>query len=532
MARRAAVLIRLLTPLLAAVTALSVVAGCSSIGGDGQKTTSPHTNSKGETTSATPTEPVITAAFATPDQKLLKADRATLTHQGLTVTSLLVNQDMPGLAYSLDIVRGQIVRANHWSDAGALTLTPHVVASSSKTVAIAMSATTPGGTNTALVYYDPQTNHSFASTALIAPAQWDSFVTQVAEHAGDDRERATAQLKEPSFPNGAGPAIGFSAEGDLVVIFGHVDGQTIAPVALAGDEAASLLTQLGTQARASARYPTAATTPDVFTAFDPATVGGTPVTSPAPSSTPASTSSTTPASTPGSTPVPTADHRPQLALGTDCQTKKCVALTFDDGPLPATQDVLDQLNTLKAPATFFMLGTSVDAFPTMVTTVAANGMEIASHNQVHTQMSRTGQGLLTKQVTMSADNLRTLTGQDPLFLRPPYGSRNKNSDAIVGTQGMAVALWSVDTLDWKHSQGSQPAAQSAILSAINSEISNGGVILMHDIHANSRASTTAVVTTLREQGYTLVTMAELAPADYRFGKAFCSSPALSKSCVR
>ncbi|MGA4669860.1 polysaccharide deacetylase family protein [Propionibacteriaceae bacterium Y1923] len=532
MARATSFPARWFTPLLALVASVALVTGCSTIGAD-----DPTSNPTGISTDAeaTPTEPAQDAEFATVDQALLDAGRGTLTHEGLTVTNLLVTHEMPGLAYSLDIVRGQVVRQHHWDGGGQLTVTPTLVASSTKALAVALKATTPAGTNTAIVHYDPQTNHSFASPALIAPAQWEGFVAAVRELAGESGDQAATQLAEPTFPNGAGPAIGFSASGDLVVHFQVVDGSTIAPVVVPGDQAAGMLSQFGTHARAAARYPTAAATPERFLPFDPTVVGKPSTTTPSPSATPTATttsgSSSSPSSTASSTPAPVVDKRPQLVLGTDCQVAKCVALTFDDGPVPQTQDVLDQLNALKAPATFFVLGTSVDNFPKMLTATAANGMEIASHNQVHNQMSRTGGELLTRQVTMSADNIRELTGADPLFLRPPYGARNKSSDGITGKQGMAVALWSVDTEDWKHSKASPQGAQNAILAAVNKQVDDGGVILMHDIHGNSRAATTAVVNQLREKGYTLVTMAELAPADWRFGRAYCSSPAQRPSCV-
>ena len=532
MNRRAPRPYRLLTSLVAVVTAMALVAGCSRIGAD-EADPSRAGSTRGARFPATPTEPGLVAELAAPNPSLLKAGRGTLEREGLKVASLQVDRQMPGLAYSLDIVRGQILRQHHWAGGGAMTLMPTLVASSSKVVAVSITATAGSTTSTAVVYYDPLSNHSYASPALIAPPQWERFVTMAAELTADQRDRAVAQLKEPTFPNGVGPALGFSANGDLVVLFQPVDGAAIPPVAIAGDDAASLLTPLGTFARASARYPTAALTPDRFARSDPALVG----TAPAPTATPGTTGTPNPTGTPnvtgtpGATPAPSSDPRPPLVLGTDCTVAKCVVLTFDDGPLPQTTEVLDQLNALKAPATFFMLGTSVDEYPKVVTQVAANGMEVASHNQRHNDMSRTGEGLLTKQVSMAASNLRALTGADPLFLRPPYGGRNRHSDRIVGKQGMAVALWSVDTLDWAHSKDSPSAAQAAILTTVTKQIGNGGVVLMHDIHGNSRASTTAVVTQLREQGYTLVTLAELAPADYRFGKAFCSSLALRDSCV-
>ena len=47
------------------------------------------------------------------------------------------------------------------------------------------------------------------------------------------------------------------------------------------------------------------------------------------------------------------------------ETKR-VFLTFDDGPSPVTPAILDTLKQEKVKATFFVLGTRVNAMPEMV----------------------------------------------------------------------------------------------------------------------------------------------------------------------
>ncbi|MGD7733653.1 polysaccharide deacetylase family protein [Propionibacteriaceae bacterium G57] len=510
----------------AVVTALVLVVGLTACSKVGTTTPRPTGTSVAQPTSAAPT-PAPDAVFARPDPKLLASQSAQLNVDGLSVTSLLVTHELPGLAMGLDIVRGQVLRQRAWAGGGNLTVTPELVASSGKAVGVALCADGDAGRHTAVVWYDPTTNSPWASPVLVAPAQWQALTAAVAALSGDQKDAALAQLAEPSWPNGNGPAIAFNASGDLVVQFQTIDGLALTPVLIAGDEAQPMLTEFGTRARAASRYPTPATAPQKFADPDPTLVGR----PPAPDhkhGKKKSTEPTTPApsTTPSSTPV--TDARPQLVLGVDCEVKKCVAITYDDGPVPQTVDLLKVLNERKVPATFFVLGTSADNYPDVVTTTAAMGMQVASHNQVHHQMSATSGAKLDAQVSRSATTLRRLTGQDPLFLRPPYGAHNKASDAVVGKHGMAVALWSVDTLDWKFSTKSQDAAQAEILRNIRAQGGNGAVVLMHDIHANSRASAPAVIDALQAEGYTLVTLAELAPQDYRFGRPFCKSPAVAK----
>lgn len=470
----------------------ALMTGCSTLGAGSAPGDRTNTPSTAPSTTAGPK-----AEFARPDHKLLSGRRATLTAGDLTVTTLLADRSMPGLTFALDVVRGQILRHHAWAGGGELTMEPTLLASSSKAVAVALNVEGKGGKRTSVVYYDPQSNESFASPALISPQKWAEFTAAVGAKAGEEKAAALKALASPTWPMGQGPALAFSQEGNLVIQF---QGGSQPNVLLTGKEAGPFLTDFGRRAKAAAQYPTRAEAAQTFAPASPDLV----------------------ARPKGKQ----KDPRPQLALGTDCTVKKCVALTFDDGPVPETQEVLDALNKARVPATFFMLGPSIDAYPEMVTKASANGMEIASHNLKHNTMSTAGNEALAHQISTNSKNLEKLAGTAPLFLRPPYGDRSKRVDAEIGRNSMAVALWSVDTLDWKFK------TTPSILSYVGQQTTNGAVVLMHDIHATSRAAVPAVIAKLKADGYTMTTLAEMAPSDYRFGAPFCSSPALPHSCVR
>ena len=64
-----------------------------------------------------------------------------------------------------------------------------------------------------------------------------------------------------------------------------------------------------------------------------------------------------------------------------------LALTFDDGPDPRwTPRVLDMLARLHVQATFFVLGSAVEAHPELIAREVAEGHEVAVHNWVHTDV--------------------------------------------------------------------------------------------------------------------------------------------------
>ena len=91
-------------------------------------------------------------------------------------------------------------------------------------------------------------------------------------------------------------------------------------------------------------------------------------------------------------------------------------------------------------------------------------------------------------------------GYTPTLVRPPYGSTNGQTAEAMNA---VMITWSVDTMDWKYRN------TVSILSYLESQISDGGIVLMHDIHATSVDAVPAVIAKLRELGYEFVTVSEL-----------------------
>ena len=80
------------------------------------------------------------------------------------------------------------------------------------------------------------------------------------------------------------------------------------------------------------------------------------------------------------------------AASVDCHKLKCVALTFDDGPGPYTNKLLNILKSNHAPATFFVLGESVQLYPADLRREAELGMEIGTHTWDHRDLTKLDSG--------------------------------------------------------------------------------------------------------------------------------------------
>jgi peptidoglycan/xylan/chitin deacetylase (PgdA/CDA1 family) len=182
-----------------------------------------------------------------------------------------------------------------------------------------------------------------------------------------------------------------------------------------------------------------------------------------------------------------------------------IALTFDDGPSPATTpQLLDILEKRGIKVTFFVIGPNVAAHPEIVRRELSDGDEIGNHSWTHPQLSKLSDQRVTEEITKTQEAIKNGGGYTPTLLRPPYGAITKRQREWIEKQfGLSVILWSVDPLDWEG-----PGA-SVISQRILSGGKPGAIILSHDIHQQTIDAMSAALDALLAKGYKFVTVSEL-----------------------
>lgn len=181
---------------------------------------------------------------------------------------------------------------------------------------------------------------------------------------------------------------------------------------------------------------------------------------------------------------------------------KPIALTFDDGPSKKlTPKVLKVLKKHHAKATFFMLGSEVNSYPQIAKQVQEAGHEIGNHSYSHPNLKNLTNTQVKNQLTRTSDAIKNATGYKPTLFRPPYGSIDNRIRSLTK---LKATLWNVDTLDWKYRNSKK------LLANVKRDAYPGSIVLMHDIHISTANGLDAVITYLEKQGYTFVTVSELA----------------------
>ncbi|MFC5181728.1 polysaccharide deacetylase family protein [Actinomadura harenae] len=187
----------------------------------------------------------------------------------------------------------------------------------------------------------------------------------------------------------------------------------------------------------------------------------------------------------------------------DCRKVKCIALTFDDGPVSGTNKLLKYLAAKHVRATFFLVGQNAKAHPEIVRKELAAGHEVGNHSYTHADLSRLSTSGITSEITKTQKAIHAASGFTPKLMRPPYGATNSRVASVTKRLGMPQIIWAVDPLDWRD-RNSKTVERRVVGNA-----RSGYIVLMHDIHPTTVAAVPAIISRLAAKGYVFVTVSEL-----------------------
>lgn len=243
--------------------------------------------------------------------------------------------------------------------------------------------------------------------------------------------------------------------------------------------------------------------------------------------------------------------------GTDCSGvrvpdrtgfNKRVALTFDDGPNPATTPkVIQVLKKHHAPATFFTNGSRYAAAGAkeLAARIAADPDYIlANHTQNHLNLAQQTATKVASEIDRT-DALIREAGETPKFLRFPFGSSTCASMQQAKDRGYLVTGWHIDSADWCFAATGGATCKKATFKYVPDELrndmkgyilsqvraNNGGIMLMHDIHQSTADHLDEILTALEAAGYTFVRLDDVSAWPRLNGTTPTASPFIGTLCT-
>jgi peptidoglycan/xylan/chitin deacetylase (PgdA/CDA1 family) len=248
---------------------------------------------------------------------------------------------------------------------------------------------------------------------------------------------------------------------------------------------------------------------------------------PRPSATPVPTPSHGPSPTPSHAPTPVpsppdpspdpspAPGVPPSLAGTEWTrlptSRKVVALTFDAGANDAAvPSILSTLAERDVPATFFLTGKWVQAYPAGARTIGSR-YPVGNHTYSHPYLTGLDDAGVRYEIAHGGELIRSATGRDtrPMF-RFPYGDSDHRTIGIANTLGYGGVRWTVDTLGWKGTAGGESVDR--IVARVLAALQPGEIVLMH-VGSVPQDGTTLdadalprIIDEIRARGYEFVTI--------------------------
>ncbi|HEX7083978.1 MAG TPA: polysaccharide deacetylase family protein [Gaiellaceae bacterium] len=195
-----------------------------------------------------------------------------------------------------------------------------------------------------------------------------------------------------------------------------------------------------------------------------------------------------------------------------------VALTFDDGPGPFTQRVLDELREHDAHATFFLVGNRIGYWPEAAAAERLVGA-VGDHTWSHPPLTTLPRWAVWLELARTRESVRRALGGEPTLFRAPYELHDETVDGVVRRSGMLDVLWSVDSGD------SDPHATARrVVRRVLRGLRPGAIVLMHDIHPWTVAALPRILAALDRRGLRAVSVPELLALDPPADAAACPIP--------
>jgi peptidoglycan/xylan/chitin deacetylase (PgdA/CDA1 family) len=181
--------------------------------------------------------------------------------------------------------------------------------------------------------------------------------------------------------------------------------------------------------------------------------------------------------------------------------RRLVTLTFDDGPFPETTPrILRELAKENLRATFFVIGRYLDgdsrraqAAREALSQVVKAGHIVGNHTHDHRLLSSLSHRRVIEQIDKGSASIERVTGEKPVFFRPPFGALDEFGRAAVRDRGLDLLLWSIEKQDM------QRADSHAMVRELVGQIEykEGGIILLHDVHMSTAFALRELLSWLR-----------------------------------
>ena len=195
-----------------------------------------------------------------------------------------------------------------------------------------------------------------------------------------------------------------------------------------------------------------------------------------------------------------------LAVWRGSSERPLVALTFDDGPKPGiTDQLLAILTRERAPATFFVVGRDVTAYPDLARKIVESGMQIENHSYTHPNLTLLAPAAIEAELLRTVASVQNATGKRMRYFRPPGGNVNDDVSKAAARMGLTPCMW---TLNGEALENGSP---NRLIEFIVNRATPGAIVLLHNGRMTTVEALPKIIEGLRKRGFGFATVDQIAP---------------------
>jgi peptidoglycan/xylan/chitin deacetylase (PgdA/CDA1 family) len=199
--------------------------------------------------------------------------------------------------------------------------------------------------------------------------------------------------------------------------------------------------------------------------------------------------------------------------GYTAKPTKYIALSFDDGPCPASNNggtaaMLAKLDELKVKTTFFVVGQNVRSNKAAAQAIFNGGHELGNHSDGYGSLGDGSTSSIAASLDAASLTIKEITGKYPCMFRAPNLNHGANLSKVCEQRGMVLIDGSAHN-DWDGTGHTPTSIKNSVLS----NPQNGSIVILHDNNTSKGDTMSAlpdIVNGLREKGFWIMTIGQLA----------------------
>ena len=157
-----------------------------------------------------------------------------------------------------------------------------------------------------------------------------------------------------------------------------------------------------------------------------------------------------------------------------CWLNQDVLLSFDDGPGPNTESLLDLSLEYGIKFAFFILPEQAQKYPEIVCRIVQDGHILGSHFSQHRNHIMDTKMTFLNSLNKSVEKIEDISQNSIQYCRIPYGRLLPWQEKWIDQSGYTHVLWSLDSKDYNI----EPSEK--VINRVKDNMQSDDIVLFHD----------------------------------------------------